>query len=528
MSALKSSDFKIGEEVIHSYRGRTYHCVVANVLPYTIVLEIPDNFHSGGWVRSGSVDPSYKSVLTNMYWSVDVSTLSKKTTYPTIEEVRKRYPIGTVYRSLSGSKNTIDSFNWVPSGKPNIIYGEDGKGILYRDGEWAEVIHGPKSQLEKKELTTEEILAYALENYPNGTKFHPVGSSKVCTVKDIRTFQQYSHWLREWCMVVSTNEHSANGEYIYKHGEWAKIISKPSSNDSTDGKYKVGDTVQLCEGPELPPGWVRGMEKFFGRVCVIEAVKSNGIVYFEQSGDNVDMRGYSINVRCIQKLIKPAPSSTEAESINVDDWVVITGNSNGSRNCVGDIGKVTKIEGSGYRILYKVTVDGRHNYDNWTKSNELRLATKEEIAKKESRTDITTVKESSSFEYKFKKGDVVEVCYVGSGCPSDDLGKVVTITELGEYSSKPGYKVSPPIGNSRTGMFGGFIGEKSFRLAPYKVSTDSVSETVKGDFSTSRAFVATHAALDVSAVQKVEKNEGWQKPIILPKKTSKKFKIITN
>ena len=67
---------------------------------------------------------------------------------------------------------------------------------------------------------------------------------------------------------------------------------------------------------------------------------------------------------------------------------------------------------------------------------------------------------------KFKIGDRVKVVDHGRGCSRDDCGKVVTITEIGRYngvSTQNGYKVSPPIGNTRTGSFNGFIGELSFK-----------------------------------------------------------------
>ena len=67
-----------------------------------------------------------------------------------------------------------------------------------------------------------------------------------------------------------------------------------------------------------------------------------------------------------------------------------------------------------------------------------------------------------TFVYKFNVGDRVRVVECGYGVA--DIGKEVTIVERGEYCKEPGYKVSPPIGNSASGYNNGMIGEISFEL----------------------------------------------------------------
>ena len=72
--------------------------------------------------------------------------------------------------------------------------------------------------------------------------------------------------------------------------------------------------------------------------------------------------------------------------------------------------------------------------------------------------------------YKFNVGDTVRVITSGLGCGAEELGKEVTIIEIGDYGGKPGYKVAPAIGNCRQYSngnyygFNGFIGEESFEL----------------------------------------------------------------
>ena len=72
---------------------------------------------------------------------------------------------------------------------------------------------------------------------------------------------------------------------------------------------------------------------------------------------------------------------------------------------------------------------------------------------------------------RFKKGDQVKVIKGGSGCHPELIGAIVTIIEAKEkvYRGDAGYKVTPAIGNTLTGHFNGYIGEKTFKL--HKPST---------------------------------------------------------
>lgn len=65
---------------------------------------------------------------------------------------------------------------------------------------------------------------------------------------------------------------------------------------------------------------------------------------------------------------------------------------------------------------------------------------------------------------KFKVGDRVKIVRAGYGCNVDFKDKIVTIVESSSirYSGRAGYKVSPAIGNTKSGAHDGFIGEESF------------------------------------------------------------------
>lgn len=86
----------------------------------------------------------------------------------------------------------------------------------------------------------------------------------------------------------------------------------------------------------------------------------------------------------------------------------------------------------------------------------------------------TKVEDEPMFDYKFQVGDKVRVATDSFGT-AGDIGTIVEITERGEYMGGPGYKVSPAIGNTAIGAYGGFIGEVTFDLvAPAKLKRDSV------------------------------------------------------
>lgn len=58
-----------------------------------------------------------------------------------LEEAKRRYPVGTTYTNLSwGELNftvVTQSFNVK---NPNLVFAEDGKGVLYKNGQWAPIV----------------------------------------------------------------------------------------------------------------------------------------------------------------------------------------------------------------------------------------------------------------------------------------------------------------------------------------------------------------------------------------------------
>lgn len=118
-------------------------------------------------------------------------------------------------------------------------------------------------------------------------------------------------------------------------------------------------------------------------------------------------------------------------------------------------------------------VAGKLDYDHWIQLEGL----KDFIRDFKSTETSTTSKPT----HKFKVGDKVTVKQSGSGCGGEEIGKAVTITELGVYSGKPGYRTEPKVGNGITGSYDGICGEASFKLYERPIDKPAVIDkpTVK-------------------------------------------------
>ncbi|MGE7843922.1 hypothetical protein ACQKNX_24450 [Lysinibacillus sp. NPDC093712] len=108
--------------------------------------------------------------------------------------------------------------------------------------------------------------------------------------------------------------------------------------------------------------------------------------------------------------------------LQVGDIVVVTGNTNGSDNDVGDIGKITEVDESASDA--RVHVVGRADYVNWTYFSEMRKATPAEVE----------AYEKAAHKASFAVGDYVKIVKSYRGLE----GSIAKITEIGEYPSDAG------------------------------------------------------------------------------------------
>ena len=133
---------------------------------------------------------------------------------------------------------------------------------------------------------------------------------------------------------------------------------------------------------------------------VIEGTAAEIKEYFELLGVEFPVKA--------EEEAKPTPSFSEG------DIVVITGNTNFSRNKVGDIGKVGEVNPAG---TAKVDVPSKPKTldvnGNWTKFSEMRPATEGEKAQYEKALKVAKGSEKMAKigrkPNEYKKGDIVRV-----------------------------------------------------------------------------------------------------------------------
>lgn len=189
---------------------------------------------------------------------------------------------------------------------------------------------------------------------------------------------------------VTDREHTLKGDYV--------VFKENSPATKKDKPLKVGDYVTANEG--APYGMTNPRVMKLGKVI---EVKSNGHIRIEFVKGHSGFIGhvYTVEAKFFTKTDAPKEEKYEPKT---GDIVVVTGNTNNSRNKVGDIGKVGQV-GIGEARVY---VPNGFTYAIWTKFNEMRLATAEEIAKYD---EMVAPKEevAPAVTHEYEVGDVVRV-----------------------------------------------------------------------------------------------------------------------
>ncbi|MFA5634156.1 MAG: hypothetical protein WC973_03320, partial [Candidatus Dojkabacteria bacterium] len=168
----------------------------------------------------------------------------------------------------------------------------------------------------------------------------------------------------------------------YVHIEWIDTKSKKQNNgqyyekdfsleNPMKEKFKIGDWITIT-GSDI--NWNSDMDKYIGRTVQITGYRNPEEVTFEDDGGWYWCYEEKHFRRATKEEIASVTKSEE--SYKVGDYVVITGNNNGSINRIGDIGVIKEVGLSGD---YRVQVDGRGTLGNWTKSTDLRKARPDEL-----------------------------------------------------------------------------------------------------------------------------------------------------
>lgn len=175
-------------------------------------------------------------------------------------------------------------------------------------------------------------------------------------------------------------------------------------------------------------------------------------------------------------LSKPANlKSTSSPDFKVGDWVTITkSNMYWALGMDAYVGKTVQIVSSSKNYITKIRFVGDNGWVWAYENGHFRAATAAEITQALYGSSI----DNKTILFKlsgFKVGDKVKIVSSGSGIGKEDLGKIVTITELSAnaYSGGPAARIAEPIGNRRGDYYDGWIGLKSFELyTPYEHGLD--------------------------------------------------------
>lgn len=199
-----------------------------------------------------------------------------------------------------------------------------------------------------------------------------------------------------------------------------------------------GDTPELNVGDQvkaLANGEFRDIKRGeYGVIVEMTEFADTSEFYIEVKRDYDDMDDF-FRPQDLELASQVTPIPT------VGDIVVITGNTNGSRNKVGDIGKVVEHK---YNDSFTVAVDvPQRPYNgtgNFTKFNEMRIATDAEKAEYEkaveqAEKDAVFTKAGRKLN-EYRKGDLVRIkaeFHTGSRNKPGDIGEITECYESGYY-----------------------------------------------------------------------------------------------
>jgi hypothetical protein len=170
-------------------------------------------------------DPTWTTTgfsVSNKYYTLVDSPVKEKE-IDLLAEAKRRYPVGTRYTSVDFSKlEYIVEKQDFTLHKPDVIWGENAKGVLYDKGKWAEIIKNDK----------EAILEQAIRNYPIGTKYKPLDYNGLINASYEPQITTHTPYWRNSCI-------DAGIGYIYAEGVWAEIVKQETEFGSSDNPLDV-------------------------------------------------------------------------------------------------------------------------------------------------------------------------------------------------------------------------------------------------------------------------------------------------
>lgn len=406
-----------------------------------------------------------------------------------LEEAKRRYPIGTKFYPAHISKHDDDWYFTVKSHKleqPNEFprnisfisdkpYNQDWVPNVYSNGKWAEIISSPKEKsIEKWSVGSYAVAIKGQFGCFNAGDFNdkktPLVKGTVFTItKNNITKNNFSfnnvgvaeanYWIYKdnlkWFSTKEEAEAFAKTliepeQPKFVVGNWYKNVGSYNSYCKFEGFWK-GDVKKIqCTEHITEKKYVKNISGYLTINTDTKKASLEEIQQYLPEGH-------------VDKLVKEK-KNVKSTYVNVrtqEQWDFVTK-------------KLGYNWGTGRWDVYKQdSTINLHDQYYGNYCNDIKCCTFEQWLE-----DTGYTYPENKFNYKFKVGDKVKVIRSSYGCAPKEVNKEVEITERGDYIGDPGYKVSPAIGNTADRQFGGFIGEKSFKLVTSKEETYEVGDWV--------------------------------------------------
>lgn len=426
------------------------------------------------------------SIYKDGTWSEIITLPTKSKDNLLLEEAARKYPIGTrIVSAHSGKEYTITT--------PHFIIDHAGD-VVNKNSSADPVIYSKEKDCWSTIIGPSTLIAEAKKRYPIGTKFYPAhlkaSGREHCIVTNDNFFETSDSIIAKTdegdnCSSQSKYGNTTYNRNVYYKGTWAtpyveEVKEKEVQEDPliTEAKrrYPIGTRFYPAHiGPESESDYCVVTNQRFRVVHNdVEILTDEGSVW---TGDSKDKKygntSYNRVVRHDGKWATVAPplsevKAKEAPSLSKEELLE----------------KATKDYPIGTRYeSANPESPGTHTVQSTFMSISNRITDNRGGSVYCNGKWAKIVSKGAS--YKFNVGDKVQVKANGSGCSTSEIGQIVTITEQGAYGSKygPGYKVSPPIGNTLSKSHDGYIGEDSFIPAPkeeFKVGDWAVIDNLEG------------------------------------------------
>ena len=193
-----------------------------------LFIGIGKNFHFNDTSEKSSHWKPFSLLYEEgMPWDKEEDLLSK---------AKRLYPIGTQYKCAAEGYEvyTVESMGWAPS-PADTVYGEDGKGCIYRRGKWAEIVHEVKP-IEKWSASTYVV-------FFNNSTLHGVKLGTIDKIKYNLDSSKDSFFVDYGCCARSRLDVDVKWFATLEEAKKFAATIKEPVPECIEWKPKVGDWV---------------------------------------------------------------------------------------------------------------------------------------------------------------------------------------------------------------------------------------------------------------------------------------------